>query len=376
MTGNALRALVLVILLPACGSDAVRIDAGDPPDAQAEPDSGSDAAAPCVTTDPVDLTTASPAEDEDPTLLRAADGRFVLVHFANRGANADLFVTSSADGQIWDPEVRITTDADPDFAPSAIQDASGRYHVAWFHQGPAPGYFRNIRTTSTLDLATWNPADEVDVTPFGVLSDDWVPTLAERPDGDLMIVFASIYRDGVPGGPHDLYATTSSDGAAWSAPSALAAINDPAEHDHLPFLARTDQGMVLTWVRHDDTEATPWLNPSSDVMVATSTDGDAWTAPVNVSHDDAAGALDVFPTAYRRHDGSWSLAWVTTALSPSGSVIDIPLAAVANYPTGAVELPLPGYSPRIVAAEGCQYLGVWVAGPVGTQDIYTRLFAP
>ncbi len=366
----------VVVWLVACGGGAAVPDAVPGVVDSGAPDgSPADAQTPCNTEDPILLTPGSPDEDEDPSVLLAADGRLVVAYFAHRGGNADLYITTSADGQTWEPSTRITTDVNADFAPSLIQDAAGRFHLAWHRQLPSSPYYMHIRYTSTTDPAVWDIADEVAVTSSSGLIGDWVPTLAQRPDGDLMIVFASGYRDATPGGEHQLYWVTSPDGAVWSAPVALAGINDGVEHDHLPFLARTDQGMALAWVRYDTTNATPWMNPSADVMVATSIDGETWTAPVNVTHDDAAGALDLFPTLYRQHDGVWSLAWLTTSLSPSGSVVDVPLAAAADYPDGLVELPLLGYSPRITATASCEYLGAWVAGPVGAQDISVRLFA-
>jgi hypothetical protein len=57
-------------------------------------------------------------------------------------------------------------------------------------------------------------------------------------------------------------------------------------------------------------------------------------------------------------------------------VLEIGAADFGHYPTGVAQaawLP-PGYSQRITAtAVPGEYLGVWVQGPEGTQDIYYRI---
>jgi hypothetical protein len=162
------RAVLFLWMIPACGGgESGDVDAGVPPDGAAVDGAAVDGPV-CETGAPINLTETSPSEDEDPTLIRAADGRFVLVHFAWRDGNADLFALTSADGQAWSAPVRITTDVQPDYAPSLIQDSGGRFHLAWYRQGPAPGYFTDIHYTSTTDPAVWDPADETAATSSSV----------------------------------------------------------------------------------------------------------------------------------------------------------------------------------------------------------------
>ena len=57
-------------------------------------------------------------------------------------------------------------------------------------------------------------------------------------------------------------------------------------------------------------------------------------------------------------------------------MVTLPLADVIGYPSGAVELPLPGYSPRVASTTTAGvFLGVWVTGPVGAQGVCHRFFA-
>ncbi len=369
-----LRALSAAILLAAAcgGGDGDGRADGAPRDDASEPDAGGEpvyAAGEAMT-----LTGDNPAEDEDPSVLRAADGTMVVAYFGNRSGNADLFLTTTRDGIHWTDEVRITTSSESDYAPHLIQTDDGWFHLTWFRREPAPDYFAHVRHTRTRDLAAWDEGEETQVADAEPI-EDWVPSIAERPDGDLEIVFASHIRTGGP--RHELYAVTSGDGGAtWSDVVSLDALNDDAEHDHLPYLARTgDDEMTITWNRCDASSPLPWENATSDVLVATSPDGDSWSQPRAVTADDESGVLDVFPALYADHAGDWSLVWVTTAIEATGSVIDMPLAG--SYPADRAAIPeMTGYSPRIAATstDGV-FLGVWVEGETGAQDIRARVFA-
>lgn len=369
-----IAALILGTVVACGGAGAGDLDAAVDADAVAAVDAtpDADAAAPTfVPADAVDLTADNPAEDEDPSVLVTADGLVVVTFFSRRGGNADLYVTTTRDGVTWTAARRLTSDPDDDFYPQLIQDHAGRFHLTWFRRAPAPTYYAHVRHAS-FDALPAAPIDGAQVTDAPGYLEDWVPTIAEAPSGRLVIVFASKLRE-----PdlHHLFAITSDDGGAtWSAPVGLADVNAVAAHDHLPFVARTDDVLTLTWVRHE-TDPTPWLDATSDVMLATSSDGLAWSSPRAVTADDGAGVVDVFPGLYRRHGGAWALAWVSTALAPGGSVVAVAVADAATYPSGRVELPLVGYSPRIVATPTPGvYLGVTVAGATGAQDVYARVF--
>lgn len=152
-------------------------------------------------------------------------------------------------------------------------------------------------------------------------------------------------------------------------------VSSATEHDQLPFATRIGNQMALAWVRHDTTQALPWLNPKSALFYATSLDGIAWTAPAAVT-DDAGAVANLFPQIYLSHDGTWALAWLSTKFG-SPRVLELPWNAVDRYPMALVarsQLP-EGYSHRVVATptRGV-YLGVWVQGPEGAQDIYYRFF--
>ena len=113
-------------------------------------------------TEPRLLSTGSPTKDEDPSVLRARDGTMFVAWFSDRGGNADIYVTSTANGNDWTAPVRVTTHAGGDFNPHLVQDDQGTFHLVWFRW---EALFRgNIRYNSSRDGRTWDPATEVAVT--------------------------------------------------------------------------------------------------------------------------------------------------------------------------------------------------------------------
>jgi hypothetical protein len=97
--------------------------------------------------------------------------------------------------------------------------------------------------------------------------------------------------------------------------------------------------------------------------------------PTRITRDTAQG-VNLFPSLYRDFNGHWSLLWLSNRLG-SPAVFELPLANVRRYPAGVVQNHLlsDGYSHRIAAtATRNVYLGVWVQGAEGVQDIYARFF--
>jgi hypothetical protein len=326
-------------------------------------------------TEPAILSTASPAADEDPSVLRDADGWLRVAWFSERSGNADVYITRW-DGERWADPARVTSHADADFAPNLYQDAAGAFHVTWFRRQTEAPYYAYVFHNRSADGVTWDPAGETRIGPTadGVDTEDWVPTITGTSDGALHIYFVSRLR-GAPNFAHDIFASRSTDGGlTWSEPSALDTLNDPVQHDHLPFAARTGGGVTMVWVRHDTSADLPWENPTADVMVAQSSDGVAWDSGFDVTHDDALAVHDLFPGLFIDDDGEPYIVWLTSR-SGSPEVVALRVAEAGGYPTGTVELPLEGYSPRVVATGiAGLFLGVWVAGPTGAQDVWYRFF--
>ncbi len=325
-----------------------------------------------ATTAPQVLSTGSPTKDEDPSVLRARDGSMFVAWFSDRDDGAgDIYVERCASGTNWSNPARVTLDPGGDFYPTLVQDDAGRFHLTWFRWY---AYFRgHILHSTSADGIHWNVADEESVTTDPDV-DDWLPTPAFATDGTMFIYFVSDVRDAT-NPTSEIYVTSKGPAdVAWSPPDTLAGINSATEHDQLPFVARTGSGFTMAWVRHDTSEPIPYLNPKSQLFIATSTNGTTWSAPLQVTHD-VGNVVNLFPQIFA--DGSVSkLLWLSNR-DGTPKVYELSLADADQYPARSVEVVLPsGYSHRIAATstDGI-FLGAWVQGSVGVEDVYYRFFA-
>jgi hypothetical protein len=228
----------------------------------------------------------------------------------------------------------------------------------------------------SADGLTWDPAAEVAVTQVDGV-DDWVPVLAQAPDGTLLIYFVSEARDDTNPTSEIYMSWKGPADAAWHSAVPAAGINSATEHDQLPYAARTDGAVTLVWVRHDTSEPLPWLNPKSDLYAATSADGFVWSSPMKITND-AGSVVHLFPQIFSSLDGDWGLLWLSTRIAAMPLVYAMALTNLDDYPTALVQIAsLPGgYSHRIVETPTPGiWLGAWVQGPEGEQDIYYRFFA-
>jgi hypothetical protein len=324
-------------------------------------------------TEPALLSTGSPTRDEDPSVLRAQDGRLFVTWFSDRGANPDIYLTSTRDGSEWTPAVRVTTDAGGDFYGNLLQDEDGVFHLTWFRWTAL--FLGHIWYNRSFDGLTWDPATETQVTTVeGV--DDWVPVLAQAPDGTLLIYFVSEARDDTNATSEIFVSAKGPADAAWNAAVPATGINSATENDHLPYAARSGGGVTLIWSRYDTSEPLPWLNPKSDLFAATSLDGFVWSAPMKISND-AGNVAHLFAQIFSTHDGDDALLWLSTRTG-AARPYTLPLTDLEDYPGAIAEVSaLPeGYSHRVAATSTPGiYLGVWVQGPDGEQEIYYRFFA-
>jgi hypothetical protein len=324
-------------------------------------------------TEPTLLSVGSPTKDEDPSVLLARDGTVFVAWFSDRGGNPDIYITSTKNGREWTPAVRVTTNAGGEFNPSLYQDDAGLFHLAWF-RWTAP-FLGHIMYNTSADGLTWSTANEIMATKAPNV-DDWVPTLTVTADGTVLIYFVSKLRNAT-NQQNDLYLAAKRPGAAdFDAVVGASGVNLPTAHDHLPFIARTGSTYTLVWVRYDLTEEIPWENPKSDLYYATSSDGTSWSAPTKFSTD-AGNVVHLFPSLYETLDNSWFLLWLSTRTG-SAQPFETSLASLAQYPTGVAAttaLSAAGYSHRIAPTPVAhRYIGVWVQGAVGSEDLYYRVF--
>jgi hypothetical protein len=324
-------------------------------------------------TEPRLLSTDSPTKDEDPSVLLARDGRLYVAWFSDRGGNPDIFLTRTDNDTSWIDPIRITSQPGGDFYPNLLQDETGLFHLVWFRW---EAFYRgHIWYNSSPDGIAWDTTAEVAVTTVPDV-DDWVPTITRRTDGTLLVYFVSRERD--PLNPtNQLYVSTRPPGQSLWTAAVRVSINSDTLHDHLPFASFIDDSVRLVWVRNDTTRANPWEGPTplSNLFYASSVDGMNWSGAIRVTNDTGRVA-NVFPFLYPAHEDSWRLAWLSTR-SGVAEVVELPFAyahVFPNAPAVVAELP-PGYSHRIAATPTPGvYLGVWVQGPEGQQDVYYRFF--
>ena len=152
-------------------------------------------------------------------------------------------------------------------------------------------------------------------------------------------------------------------------------INSATEHDHLPFAARTGDRITLVWVRHDTAQFLPWLSARSDLFYSTSTDGVSWKEPSRITSTNG-NVVNLFPALFTNLDEQWYLEWLSTK-SGQPKVFELPLVDAGQYPLGLVKNKKlrAGYSHRSApTSTPGVFIGVWVEGPEGAQDIYYRFF--
>jgi hypothetical protein len=330
-------------------------------------------------------------KDEDPALLLARDGSLCVAWFSDRdGGNQEIYLRRTTNGDDWTPPLRITNHPGGDFAPQLMQDEAGAIHLVWFRwtafrvgqimhrqsTGPAAGDCTQLATAGD---------DPVSTDP-GV--DDWVPTIAEAADGALLVWWVSKTR-ATSGNRNRIHVSRRAAGSAsWSAPALAAGLTSAAENEHLPMVRRTGAALTMVWVGHDGTNFEPWLAPlpKSDLWVATSADGLAWSTPTKVTNEPAP-VVHLFPALYRRFDGSWWINWLSTRLDAVNyrpALFEFPLANLTSgnaYPSGVerndlLANALPGYTHRITTTPAAGvYAGAWVDGQGNALDIALRLFS-
>ncbi len=362
--------LAVAVLLAACGDDATTIDAEAPGDARDGGTADAADAGTFVAADPVLISTASPANDEDPFVLRASDGWYYVIWFSARTGAGDIYLRRTRDGVSWSAAIQVSSGPDTDLYPSLYEDADQVLRAAWFRRVGSPDGRGHIVTTSTTDPLVWSPSMEVAVTaPVGA-ENDWTPTISRPVGGALTIAFA---RDACYPSPQPCFSVlvTQAVGEGWSAPTPLA--DATGAQDHLPFVLASGGGLLAAWNRYDAAATLPYLTSTTDVLIATSTDGATWTSPLALTDDDAQQVADVFPVLFRDHDGQDRVMWLAAGPA-STAVVDRPVTGGPGGGTPIAALPSQGYSHHVVAtATPGVYLGAWVEGPDGARDIYARV---
>jgi hypothetical protein len=316
--------------------------------------------------------TTHPGKDEDPSLIRSLDGRYVLAWFSDRSGNADIWLNMSPDGRTWGEPVQVTRDPALDFYASIAQTSDGKFHIAWFRQ-ELETHVRNIWYSRSKDGRTWSE-------PMALTtkrSEDWVPSLLADREDVLHVVWAS----GRSGNKEILSIRSEDGGGRWSAPHP---ITRHPQVDDFPNLFQADDGRyLLAWTRYKKREGDVGFgNETAEILVATSLDGLQWKEPIPVTRDGPEQLfVDVFPTLYQAAaGGACHVAWTSNRTDPFGDVLDWSLAERSSGQRSFsqfTQASVPDYSVRLLPMDAPgQFLMVWVSDPGRkgkTLDLYHQI---
>ncbi len=301
-------------------------------------------------------------EDDDPAVAVDAQRDIHVVWFSDRDGTKDLYHVESTSIDLktatiaWTNPVQIT-DLDPvsfppptqgDNYPSLFIDDDGTLNVAWHRWNLSnESHVMFIRSDGTPQ--GWANALEVEVTTGANF--DQFPNVVRYAPNDLRIYFSSTSRKTF--GVYDLFvARSADDGATWGAPTEVATLNVMTEQSSFAsVIKRSSNSYVATLDRWSI--GTGFLDPSSDVFYAESSDGENWTVD-QVSTDPLDDQNDIVPTFFSDHAGTPYLAWATTAFGdPNLDIVQVAVGQRAAYPNSANTIgPTAGivdHSPEIVA---------------------------
>jgi hypothetical protein len=316
----------------------------------------------------LDLGNAS-GTDDDPSLIRALDGAYYLVFLSDRSGSKQLWATRSTDGLLWSTPRQITNNGDENLFPTLLQTDDGVFHLCWNRFSIASGGTQHIYYARSFDGLNWNAAAQVQLT-SGLVGDRVTGMIAVG-SSELRLYFSSAQRSqlGKPFFNDDLLVMRSLDrGLNWQPPTLLAGASSDTEQDRFVSviqLAPNNFQMVLNRQASADL-----IDPTSDVFLASSSDGLAWGAPFQITANAADNVFDLWPNfIFAPVANQWYLSWTSTAFT-NGGVVVLPLGG--QYPVQAVDLDtargVVGWSTRAAGA-----LMIWVNSTTGTPQLWAGL---
>lgn len=226
--------------------------------------------------------------DQNPSLLRASDGKLWTVFQSDRAGNWDLwYKTSINDGASWSAATRLTDHEGSDLCPAIAQVADGTIWIVWYSD--RTGNWDIFYKTSADFGASWSTDQQLTYDSLW----DMEPAIAQDDGGRIWITWCS-YR---AGSNWEIWTTNTSDaGVHWSDPTRIT--NDSA-WDYDPAVLYGGPTPLL-WV--------VWYSERSgnrDLWYKTSEDGTVWSASIRLTTD---SGTDQNPSLTLIGDTIWA-AW-------------------------------------------------------------------
>jgi len=306
-------------------------------------------------------------DDEDPSVMLARDGRFYVAWSSKRQDGVNIYIKSSADGQNWSAEERVTTGPGEDYYPSLAQTRDGMFHIAWFRLERAQADI-DIWYSRSQDARTWSIPVQITDSP----KVEWAPSILADSRGALHIVWSSGKT-----GNRELYESRSDDGGLWWSPERR--ITESDEEDDFPQMIETRQGeLILAWTRYQ--KGSPlldyFIDTSAEIVISRSWDGLNWSVPeVSSPKDEKLRHMDLLPFVFTDAAGQLYLSWTSSRTNRQGNILLRNLASDPSAYSLLTTERTSDYNAKIAPTKTPgQYLMVWVSDREGAIEIYSRTF--
>lgn len=307
-------------------------------------------------------------DDEDPSVMRARDGRFYVAWSSKRQNGVNIYIKSSEDGLTWSTEDRVTIGPGEDYYPSLAQTRDGTFHIAWFRLEREQADM-DIWYSRSQDARTWSIPVQIANSP----KLEWAPNILADSRDALHIVWSSGKT-----GNRELFESRSDDGGLWWSPERQITQSD--EEDDFPQMIETSAGeWILAWTRYR--KGSPLLDyiidTSAEIVIARSRDGLNWSVPeVSSPRDEKRRQMDLLPFVFTDAAGrQLYLSWTSSRSNSRGNILLRNLASEASAYSLLTTERTSDYDAKIAPTKTSgQYLMVWVSDREGTREIYSRTF--
>ena len=260
---------------------------------------------------PVNVSNAAQSENF-PQVAVDGSGRATAVWQDHYGSNYVVQASTSLNGAPWSTPADLSATTQEAYNPQVTVDGSGRATAVWRGNDATN---RIVQASSSLNGAAWStPAN---LSPTG--QDASNPQITVAVSG-----LATAVWDRYDGTNFILQASTSLDGAAWSAPANVSTAGQDAS---FPQITVDGSGLATAvWQDYD--------GANHIVQASTSLNGEAWSIPINLSTvgQDASSpqvAVDVSGRAtavWHRHDGTNYFVQASTSLHGAAWSIPVDLS--------------------------------------------------